>query len=127
MAKLFNCFKKYMKSKQAKWKVQNPRKRILQKEPNILSGKAMVTMHQCANKKNGTMKKALNTTWDIESSEEGKEPSIGTSKIVNGKFVAFMVSLCLAIILMKIMLMRCQIKRKIMKSCTIQHMLIASG
>ena len=45
---------------------------------------------ECANKKKRTKKKALNTTWDEESSKEEKDPSIDTSETVNSKFVAFM-------------------------------------
>ncbi|KAJ8636826.1 hypothetical protein MRB53_011093 [Persea americana] len=48
-------------------------------------------VNECANKKNGTKKKALNTTWDKESSEEEKEPLVDIFETVNGKFVAFMV------------------------------------
>ena len=45
--------------------------------------------NECANKTKGTKKKALNTTWDDESSEEEEKDTEADSS-ENMKFVAFM-------------------------------------
>ena len=91
MAELFNCFKKYMKSKQAKWKSFKSKKKDSAKGIKCFECQGYGHYaNECANKKKCTKKKALNTTWDEESSEEEKDPEANSSKNVNGKFVALM-------------------------------------
>ena len=95
MTEFMNCFKKYMKSKQAKWKSSKFAKKDSGKETKCFECQGYGDYaNECANKKKGIKKKALNTTWDEESSEEEQEkekdheadPSVN----VNGKFVPFM-------------------------------------
>ena len=90
MAELFNCFKKYMKSKQVKWKSSK-----FEKKDSVKGTKCFECQgyghyaNECANKKNGTNKNALNITWDEESSsKEEKDTEADSSE--NVKFVAFM-------------------------------------
>lgn len=95
LAKLFNCFKKYMKSKQAKWKSSKFAKKDSGKETKCFECQGYGDYaNECANKKKGIKKKALNTTWDEESfeeeQEEEKDLEADPSGNVNGKFVAFL-------------------------------------
>lgn len=92
MVEMFNCFKKYMKSKQAKWKSFKFEKKDSTKGTKCFECQGYGHYaNECANKKNGTKKKALNTTWDEESSEEEeKDAEADSSENMNGKFVAFM-------------------------------------
>ncbi|XXG72829.1 hypothetical protein AAC387_Pa07g1839 [Persea americana] len=69
MAKLLNYFKKYMKSKQAKWKISKSEKKDYVKGTKYFECQGYGHYaNECANKKKGTKQKALNTTWDKESS-----------------------------------------------------------
>ena len=89
MAEMFNCFKKYMKSKQAKWKSPKSEKKDSAKGTKCFECQGYGHYaNECANKKNGTKKKALNTTWDEESSEEEEKDAEADSS-ENVKFVAF--------------------------------------
>ena len=80
-----------MKSKQVKWKSSK-----FEKKDSVKGTKCFECQgydhyaNECANKKKGTKQKALNTTWDDESSEEEKDPEVNSLETVNGKFVAFM-------------------------------------
>lgn len=90
MTELLNYFKKYMKSKQAKWKCSKSEKNDSTKGTKCFECQGYSHYaNECANKKNCTKQKALYTTWDEESSEEEKDPEADPSKNVNGKFVAF--------------------------------------
>ena len=91
MAEMFNCFKKYMKTKQAKWKSSKSEKKDSTKGTKCFECQGYgYYANECANKKKDIKKKALNTTWDEESSEEEKDLEANSLENVNGKFVAFM-------------------------------------
>ena len=65
MTEMFNCFKKYMKSKQAKCKSSKFGKKDSAKGTKCFECQGYGHYaNECANKKKGTKKKALNTTWD---------------------------------------------------------------
>ena len=69
MIELFNCFKKHMKSKQVKWKSSKFEKKDFVKGTKCFKCQGYGQyVNECANKKKGTKKKALNTTWDEELS-----------------------------------------------------------
>lgn len=74
MAGMFNCIKKYMKSKQAKWRSFKSEKKDSAKGTKCFECQGYGHYaNECANKKNDTKKKALNTSWDEKSSEEEQE------------------------------------------------------
>lgn len=87
------CFKKYMKSKQTKWKNSKSKKKDSAKGTKCYECQGNCHFsNEYVNKKKSPKKKTINTTWDAKSSEEEKEEKKRTwavpSKTINGKFIA---------------------------------------